>query len=426
MLTGRGGRTLDDWLQWQQRVHVLGIDLGLERVARVAQRLDLSQPACPVITVAGTNGKGSTVAHLGAFARAAGLRDGSFTSPHLRHYRERIAVGGVAATDAELIASFERIEQARGDITLTFFEFNALAALDCFRNAGVDVLLLEVGLGGRLDATNVIDADVAVICSIGFDHRDWLGDTLDDIGREKAGILRAQRPVVLGASDLPASVHAAAAALGCPVWQFGVSHAVQRLAQERWTYRGKRWQFAQLPPSALPGALQYVNAANALAAFEALGQRAPPLDGVRVAAALRAVRLQGRMQVFELRPQWILDVAHNEPAAQALALGLRQSSINGRTWAIAGMLADKDIEAVGRALASVIDGWILVGTEDEPRGISAEKLRARLPPSCVDVARCASVARGCEAARRIAAREDRIVVLGSFHTVGPALDWLGL
>lgn len=418
-------RTLAEWLLWQQRVHLRGIDLGLERVARVARTLGLDRPQCPVITVAGTNGKGSTVAHLGAFARAAGLRDGSFTSPHLRDYRERIAVAGTPVADAQLLDAFERIEHARGDTTLTFFEYNALAALHCFAAAEVDLMLLEVGLGGRLDATNIIDADVAVICSIGLDHREWLGDTLAAIGREKAGILRAGRPVILGSASLPDSVRDVAHSLGSPCWQYGESHWAERHAG-RWTYHGRQWRFDALPPSALRGDVQYVNAANALAALEALGKRAPALDTAAVASGLRAVRLAGRFQVLQLRPQWILDVAHNEPAAHELAQMLQRAPIKGRSWAVAGILADKDIEAIGRELAPAIDGWILCATDSEPRGTSSSQLRARLPQSCVDVAQCNSVEQGCAAARQIAGLDDRIVVTGSFHTVGPALDWLGL
>lgn len=407
-------------------MHLRGIDLGLERVAAVARRLRLNRPGPPVITVGGTNGKGSTVAHLGAQLRAAGWRDGSFMSPHLRHYRERIAVGGVPVDDAALLAAFAHIEAARGDTTLTFFEFNLLAALHCFADASVDVLLLEVGLGGRLDATNLIDADVAVICSIGMDHREWLGDTLEQIGREKAGIMRADRPVILGSRDMPASVHDTARLLGARVWQIGEQFDAQRDSAQGWSFRGPQWRFDALPPPALAGELQYANAASALAAVEALGPRAPVLTPASVSAALRAVQLPGRLQVVRRRPQWILDVAHNEPAARTLAQALRAWPCSGRTWAVAGILGDKDIAAIGRELAPVIDGWILCATDAEERGTNAEQLRALLPAQCRDVARCASVAAGCDAAAALAGANDRIVVTGSFHTVGPALDWLGL
>ena len=419
-------RSLSDWLLWQQRVHLRSIDLGLQRVAEVARRLGVDRPACPVITVAGTNGKGSTVAHLGAFSRAAGWRDGTFMSPHLLHYNERISIAGVPVTDAALVEAFDRIEQVRGEITLTYFEFNALAALDLFSRAKVDVMLLEVGLGGRLDATNLIDADVAVVCSIGFDHRDWLGDTLEQIGREKAGIFRAGRPAVLGV-DMPASVHAVAAELRCDRWQLGENHAAVVDAHgHAWNYRGRAWRFDGLPPSALKGEIQFSNAANALAALEALGPRAPRLDRLQVAGALRRVRLRGRFEILHLQPEWILDVAHNEPAARLLAHALAARPCAGKTFAVAGILGDKDIEAIGSALAAAMNGWWLCSTDQEPRGTAATVLRERMPASCAALGLCPSVVAGCEAARRYAGRDDRVVVLGSFHTVGPALDWLRL
>ncbi len=388
--------------------------------------MGVDRPSCPVITVGGTNGKGSTVALLASLLRAAGWRDGSFTSPHLLRYNERISVAGVPATDAELIGAFERIEAARGTTTLTFFEYNTLAALDLFASAQVDVMLLEVGLGGRLDSVNLIDADVAVICSIGLDHRDWLGDSLEDIGREKAGILRAGRPAVLGAADMPASVLARSAELGCQIWQYGTTHTAQRGAGEHWVYRGASWRFENLPPPALHGDIQYCNAANSLAALEALAERGPVLNAEQTVAALRAVRLRGRFEIIRMQPEWILDVAHNEPAAKQLAAALHGRPCAGKTWAVAGILADKDVAAIGAALAKEIHGWILCDTDEEPRGTKAAQLRERLPRECRAIAQHPSVAAGCEAAKRIAAREDRVVVLGSFHTVGPALAYLGL
>jgi dihydrofolate synthase/folylpolyglutamate synthase len=207
-------RSLAEWLERQERSHPSAIDLGLARVREVARRLRLLEPRHDVITVGGTNGKGSTVAFLDAMLRAAGRRCGRFTSPHLNRYNERICIDGIEARDAELIAAFERIEAARGDTTLTFFEYNTLAALDLFARAGIDTAVLEVGLGGRLDATNIVDADVAVVCSIGVDHVDWLGDSLEGIGREKAGIFRAARPAVLGSADMPRSVFETIAAVG--------------------------------------------------------------------------------------------------------------------------------------------------------------------------------------------------------------------
>ncbi len=430
-------RTLADWLALQQGVHARSIDLGLERVREVARRLGLLQPACPTVIVGGTNGKGSTVAHIAAFAAAAGLRCGVFTSPHLRRYEERIRIDGREATAAELVAAFERIEQARGDITLTFFEYNTLAAFELFAAAAPDLAVIEVGLGGRLDATNVIDADVAVLCSVGLDHMDWLGDTLESIGAEKAGIFRAQRPVVLGSADMPQSVHGAIKRLGAdarwPGRDFRVErHSADAAIASGWRFVGRRWNFADLPPSALPGDIQYGNAATALAALEALAERRMPalarsLDAVVAARALANVRLSGRFQILAGRPEWILDVAHNQAAAGvfAAALKARPMAETGRTIAVCGMLADKDAAAVGAQLADCIDEWVLCSLH-EPRGLTAQALRERLPADCRVIALSESVADACDMARARATPADRIVVFGSFHTVGPALEALGV
>lgn len=427
-------RTLEDWLDFQQRQHVRSIDLGLARVREVAGRLGLLALACPVVLVAGTNGKGSTVAHCAQFARAAGLRTATFTSPHLVRYTERIAFDGEPVEEAALVEAFERIEAARGAVPLTFFEYNTLAAFELFARRAPQLAVVEVGLGGRLDATNLVDATVAVITSIGLDHMDWLGPTLEHIGAEKAGILRAGGRAVLGSAQMPGSVRAALEAGGVDARWPGRDYAVRRaqdgagLAGE-WEFQGRRWHHAGLPAPALPGAIQYDNAATALAALEALDEARPGLlaglDREAIARALRAVRLPGRFQVVAGAPEWILDVAHNEPAAQVLATNLRARPAAGRTIAVAGVLADKDVAGIGRALAPCIDEWVLCGL-DGPRGLDAAALRERLPPECRPVRLAGDVAAGCEVARSLAGTADRIVVLGSFHTVGPALEWLGL
>jgi len=264
-------RTLADWLKLQESVHPRSIDMGLERVTRVAQALDLTEPVSAVITVGGTNGKGSVAAHLEALIGAHGARVGLFTSPHLLRYNERIRVDGAAVADASLIEAFERIEAARGTTTLTFFEYNTLAALMIFAARALDVAVLEVGLGGRLDATNLLAADVAVLASVGFDHRDYLGDTLELIGAEKAGIFRPQRAAVLGTSAMPQSVYAALDACGARAVIAERDFSWQVRA-DRWDYQGLTVRLAQLPPSALAGDIQFRNAATALAALESLGQ----------------------------------------------------------------------------------------------------------------------------------------------------------
>lgn len=446
-------RTLDDWLAYQQAQHPRDIDLGLDRVGAVARRLGLLPWAPPTVIVGGTNGKGSTTAFLTALGCAAGLCTGTYNSPHLQRYNERVSVDGEPVDDATLVEAFERIEAARDGVPLTFFEYGTLAALLAFRAQGCGFVVLEVGLGGRLDATNIVDADVAVLCSVGLDHTDWLGPTREHIGREKSGIFRAGRPVVLGSADMPQSVGEALTALGCealwPGRDFHVDLAAaggdRAAAQGGWHWHGRGASLAgltlrDLPAPVLPGPIQYHNAAAAIAAFTALCRRRSEFAGAMptassaaaegaVAIALRGARLRGRFQrITEWPvggPEWILDVAHNAEAAQVLAEALAAQPVAGRTFAVAGILQDKDAAAIGAALQGVIDGWVLVGLPGE-RGGDPEALRRRLPEACRSLALAPDVEHGCGAALALAQRGDRIVVLGSFLTVGPALDWLGL
>jgi dihydrofolate synthase/folylpolyglutamate synthase len=435
-------RTLAEWLTLQESVHPQSIDMGLERVARVAHALGIAAPVFPVLTVAGTNGKGSVVAHLEALLRTLGVHAGIFTSPHLTHYNERIRLDGSAVDDAELIAAFERIEEARGATTLTFFEYNTLAALLIFTRARVEAAVLEVGLGGRLDATNLVDADVAVLASVGFDHREWLGDTLELIGAEKAGIFRANQPAVLGTPQMPATVYQAIRQLAAQA-VVAERDFSWRIHASSWDYEGLALSLHSLPPSALAGAIQYRNAATALAALEALrasgsgrpgvarlAARLAALDERVVAAALGGVRLAGRFQVIAGDVEWILDIAHNEPAARVLAAQLRERPLpqpgapgEGRTIAVIGVLADKDAAGIGAALAELIDLWI-VCTLPGPRGLPAAQLAQRVAPAGASIELAASVAEGCELARTEAQPGDRVVVCGSVYTVGPALQWL--
>ncbi len=418
-------RSLADWLEQQQKSHPSAIELTLDRVREVARRLDLLKPAYRVVTVGGTNGKGSTVACLDALLRTAGLRCGRFTSPHLARYNERICVDGEEASDASLIRSFERIDAVRGDITLTFFEYNALAALDQFRAAEVDVAVLEVGLGGRLDATNIIDADVAVICSIGLDHLDWLGNTLDDIGREKAGILRHGRPAVLGSADMPQALWSAIGEIGARAVVQGRDYHARPHARG-WDFEFGEFSLRDLPRPSLTGVHQIGNAATALAALKSLGVE---IGYANVSEALRSVKLAGRFQRVSRQAgqgevEWILDVAHNVPAAQGLAANLAALP-RVRTLAVCGILGDKDIEGITAVLGVQIDAWILVALEGA-RAVPATDLERRLPPGAKILGRAPDVADGCRIARDAAQPGDRILVFGSFLTVGPALDFLGL
>ena len=436
-------RSLEQWLAHQSAVHPETIDLGLARLAQVLERLHFVQPAVPVITVAGTNGKGSVTAYCTAILGAAGLRVGTFTSPHLRDYRERIAVAGRLVTESELLWAFERIEAARlvaPAVSLTFFEYNALAAFLVFEAAHVDAWVLEVGLGGRLDAVNVVDPSVAVVVSIGLDHQEYLGETLEAIGAEKAGIFRPGRAAVLGSREMPANVAAIARSLGARVKQLGEDFTIERSAAS-WQYRGSRWQLAGLPYPALAGTAQVGNAATAIAALEEIAARSPgpgvttpgvATPGVTpdaIARGLAAVRLVGRFQVIAPPPgansaTWILDVAHNPPAARVLAANLADSVGRGRSLAVCGMLADKDAAGVAGCLRDSFDAWWLVPT-DGTRGLSAAQLAERIAGAVsVAPAFAEDIGAACAAARAAAGEGDRIVIFGSFHTVGPALDWL--
>ena len=413
-------RSLADWLEQQEKSHPSAIDLTLSRVREVARRLDLLTPDFRVVTVGGTNGKGSTVAFIDALLRAAGLRCGRFTSPHLSRYNERICVDGVEASDASLIESFERIDAVRGDITLTFFEYNALAALDQFHRAVVDVAVLEVGLGGRLDATNIIDADVAVICSIGLDHLDWLGNTLEDIGREKAGILRRGRPAVLGSAEMPASLWSAIDEIDARAVVPGLDYHA-RPQTTGWDFEFGDFKLQGLPTPALAGVHQLGNAATALAALKCADVE---LEHGDVSEALIHVRLAGRFQRVTVDSgrgpvEWIFDVAHNVPAASGLAANLRALP-RARTIAVCGILGDKDIAGITAVLGAEIDAWVIVALEG-PRAVAPAELESRLPPGAMTLAHAPNVAEGCRIARDAALPAERVVVFGSFLTVGPAL-----
>jgi dihydrofolate synthase/folylpolyglutamate synthase len=437
-------RTLSEWLVHQERVHPQSIDLGLGRLAQVLDRLHWRQPPVPVITIAGTNGKGSVAAYCAAILGAAGLKVGTFTSPHLRDYRERIRVQESWASAETLAWAFERIENActgagaagvptagvptagvqGGNISLTFFEYNALAAMLIFDAAKLDAWVLEIGMGGRLDAVNIVEPAVAVVVSIGLDHQEFLGSTLEGIAREKAGIFRRGVPAVLGSRDMPGVLESIAVELGAPLKRLGREYDYARRAG-RWHYRGARWDLPELPPPALRGETQYRNAAAALAALEALSPaiEVPP---EAIARGLTSARLVARFQVIETAgPAFILDVAHNPAAAAVLAENLRSMPSAGRTLAVCGILGDKDAAGVAAALADGIDEWWLASTEGA-RGTSGTQLAARMS-GALGTARTHAVdgvAAALSAAAAAAGRPDRIVIFGSFHTVGPAMDWL--
>ncbi|HEU4517715.1 MAG TPA: bifunctional tetrahydrofolate synthase/dihydrofolate synthase [Steroidobacteraceae bacterium] len=413
--------TVASWLAWQQAAHPVEIDPGLERVALAWQRLGVPWHAA-VLTVGGTNGKGSVTAYLDSMLTAGGYETGLFTSPHLSRYNERIRVHGRESPDAALLDAFAAIDDARGNVSLTFFEWNALAAFLVFARAGVDVAVLEVGMGGRLDAVNLLDADVAAVVSIGLDHREWLGSTVEAIAAEKAGIFRPGRPAIFGGRHPPRSLVAHAAAIGARLKRIGTDFDFVERA-DGWDYVGFGSRRRELPLPALAGAAQLGNAAVALAILEAAEPRLlVPDEAVRT--GLARVRLPGRFQVLGAGPEWILDVAHNPQAAEALAASLAARPCTGKTWAVCGILADKDVEGIVAALQDDVSRWIVVGLEGNralPPGVLAERIRKAGARS---VSAAADVAAGLALARAGMAPADRAVVFGSFLTVGPALEVL--
>jgi dihydrofolate synthase/folylpolyglutamate synthase len=413
--------TLEQWLAWQENLHPLTIDLKLERVQRVAQRLGLDQPLHQVITVGGTNGKGSSVAFLEAILRAAGYRVGAYTSPHLLRYNERIRVNGVTVDDVTLCRAFARIDSARGDISLTYFEFGTLAALLIFQETGIQVAVLEVGLGGRLDAVNILDADAALVTSIAIDHVEWLGQDRDSIGREKAGIYRRGRPAICADPLPPAGLLEQVRALGALLYQVTGDYGFRRTARH-WTWWCKKLYLESLPLPALAGEHQVGNAAAALMTLTTLAERLPvPIEAVHL--GLKQAQIAARFQVIPGVVEWILDVAHNPHAAAVLAAGLKTRPCTGLTRAVVGMLSDKDAAGVARALDNLVDCWY-TATLYGPRGRSGEQLINTLREAGIQGAMFPfpTVVDACRAAQREADRGDRVLVLGSFYTVAQALQ----
>ncbi|MBE0623432.1 MAG: bifunctional tetrahydrofolate synthase/dihydrofolate synthase [Burkholderiales bacterium] len=411
-------KDLAGWLAYIEQQHPQSIALGLERVARVRDALGLA-PTVPVITVAGTNGKGSTCAMLEAILGAAGYRVGLYTSPHLLRYNERVRIGGREADDEALVSAFARVEAARtgtgANIPLTYFEFGTLAAVDLFLRNAVDVMVLEVGLGGRLDAVNAFDADCAIVTSIGMDHMDYLGATLEAIGHEKAGIMRAGKPAVLADPAVPASVLAHGQAIGARLQRSGQEFGCDREA-EVWSFWGPAGSKTGLPYPALRGRMQLQNAGAALAALETLGERLP-VSLRDVVRGLAGVELRGRFQLLPGRPALILDVGHNPQAAAVLCENLSDMRPCSGTLAVFGMLRDKDIAGVAGLLAGHIDRWF-VCTLPPPRGAQASELAQVLREAGVAaVSEFENPALAYAAARSGAAENDRIIVFGSFHTV---------
>jgi len=454
--------SLDDWLSWQESLNPAEIDLGLERIASVLSQAGLANTfSCPLITVAGTNGKGSVVAILESIAIAAGLKVCSYTSPHLFRYNERIKINRQAIDDTSLCEAFERIDQARGEAELTYFEFGTLAAIDVFHHQQADLVILEVGLGGRLDAVNIMDSDISILTSVAIDHVDWLGDNREAIGYEKAGVFRANKPVICGDIKPPKSVLQHAKENACELFLLGRDYAVldDENDNNKWILQSDFHTIKDLPLPSLFGSFQKSNVATALVAFQSLYKQGLLPDSVDLyndellSQGLRKIELLGRFQQLQQSPAVFVDVAHNPAAAISLASQLQLSDTKqGKTWAIVAMLADKDVAAVIDEVASEVDCWCFAGLEDVARGlavfdlvdslsqgqlvaINGDVLPLTKPQIQHDLSenQCTilsdrllltnTVEQACELVLAKANKKDRIIIFGSFYTVAEAMQF---
>jgi dihydrofolate synthase/folylpolyglutamate synthase len=418
-------RSLADWLSYLENLHPSAIDMGLERVAQVARQVGLGRPAPRVITVTGTNGKGSTCAFLASLLRAQGQRVGVYSSPHLLRYNERVLIDGAQVSDEQLCAAFAAIEAARGAISLTYFEMGTLAAFWLFEQAQLDTVVLEVGLGGRLDAVNLVDADLALVTSIGLDHADWLGDSRESVAVEKAGIFRAGRPALCGDPQPPAPLLERAAELGAPLLVRGQGFDLQLKAQD-WSWRGVNQDGEPLTLPHLPLLdLPMENAALALQGYALLGL---PWQPERLAQALLATRVPGRLDRRQVQfagktLNLVLDVGHNPQASAYLAQWLYSRPASGNVRAVFGLLSDKDLPGVIAPLLAKVGSWV-VAPLPTSRSRTAAELQAALLNQGACVSHQPSIGQALDEQCRQASEQDVILVFGSFYCVAEALDWL--
>ncbi|MEH6456268.1 MAG: bifunctional tetrahydrofolate synthase/dihydrofolate synthase [Cocleimonas sp.] len=451
-------KTLEQWLLWQESLHLSEIDLGLERIGKVAKSLNLLSPKFPIITVAGTNGKGSTVAFLDAILLAEGYKTGAYTSPHLVNYNERIVINGEQADDALIIQAFEAIDEARRsilddagkrvDISLTYFEFSTLAAMYIYQQQNVDVAILEVGLGGRLDAANLWDTSLAIVTSIGVDHIDWLGDDRDIIAIEKSGIMRKDTPAICGDNDAPVTIATEAKRIGAQLQQINSEFSFKIPAtlsdnklSKHWRWKNKETTL-ELELPKMPGEFQLNNAATAIAGLFSI-EVILPVSLTAINKGLKSAQVTGRLQVIQTEPEWLIDVAHNPHAAKQLAKYIQQNPVTGKTYALFSMLRDKDISKVLNIMGSVIDEWHIVATKGS-RGLSLDELQLHFNRTKAEqsyeqdsqqkieqkqqlktltkVISYDSFSDACGALKNITKDEDRVVAFGSFLVISEILD----
>ncbi|HMT92114.1 bifunctional tetrahydrofolate synthase/dihydrofolate synthase [uncultured Thiothrix sp.] len=422
------GQGLAAWLAWQENLHVSTIDLGLERIAQVATRMQLLKPDFPIITVAGTNGKGSTVALLTSILQSAGYQVGSYTSPHILHYNERITLNSLPVEDSLLVKAFTAIELAREQVSLSYFEFGTLAALWIFAETKVDVAVLEVGLGGRLDATNLWDADAAIITAIGIDHVEWLGHNREVIGREKAGIARAGKPLVCGDPNPPQSIREIAQEKGAQLLQLSDDFLLEPVTAESFSISLRSteaviehtWQ--NLPRPSLQGQVQLNNAACAVVALHCLAKRLPRINGLALQKGILNATIAGRLQKLQSQPDVWIDVAHNPHAAENLANWLENNPIAGKTFVIFSILADKDIDGVIQSLRDKVDEWHIFPL-DSPRAASLSTLESAFASvSLHNFQVYSDISHAWKTLTTKTASIDRVVIFGSFLVVSQALD----
>ncbi len=411
--------SLNDWLTWQESLHPLPIDLGLERVKRVFETLlpSYKKQKPPTITVAGTNGKGSTVAYLQEFYLAAGHKVGAYTSPHILRYNERIKINGKAVSDELICAAFEQIDKARGDTSLSYFEFSTLAALLIFSQQNVAIQILEVGLGGRLDAVNIVDADIAIVTSIAIDHVEYLGKTRDEIGLEKAGVFRPNTPAIVSDLRPPATLLNYAYENNVLLLQLGKTFFYEKQG-ESWTWQGLSQTISNLPNPALKGNHQYRNASAAIFATQCLANDLP-VSETSIKMALKNVRLAGRFQLIDGDIPVLLDVGHNPQAVQTLVDYLTENFANRRIHAIFSMMKDKDIAGVLELMKPVVSDWFFAPLPQNPRAISVEKMRELFSKSGISAANTnfQNFTQAFATAKHNAKSGDLILVFGSFFLV---------